>query len=569
MSDLPAPEVPVWVRKRDGSQVPFEADKISQALFAATEALGQPDAFLAREMTDGVLSFLASEGETTLSTERIADIVTTSVAALGQPALARTFEQLQQADSGPERGTDLPAVHPRTGPMANPSHAPSSVVVPFTAQTPLEEVLRESTRQYYLQTVFARDVAALYRDGLLLLEGLETPGHLAGCVLERPALEELRRWCAGVVVLDGPEHLLARRGEGRPGSAGASPSQLVRQLGDGLQETGLGAVVNLNCAQPPSAVDDLAGGPLFAGQQDAPAANVLQGLAGEWLERLLSLDRPAGRLRLDWHLGASALTSADHGNRADVFGLALRGKPIAFVLDRPRRPVVLAEGIDRRHPAVLLAVGLHLPRLLVQTGSTDNVERFLQKLGSLARLAVSAASQKRAYLRRLPADPAAPALSQGFLLDRARLLVTPIGLDSAVRTLRGRGLCSGGAALELGKEIVQRLRDVLRQEGRSLRLEACLDGPLLQAAPTAEPDPEQVAGLTPWDSQTPRSQGRAAGTLHGVAEQGTLLIRLPADTTREELREVLRSLWEQTDVVRVQVVTVSTWTRQGDALMKS
>ena len=38
---------PEWVRRRDGSQVPFDADRICQSLFAASEALGDANAFLA------------------------------------------------------------------------------------------------------------------------------------------------------------------------------------------------------------------------------------------------------------------------------------------------------------------------------------------------------------------------------------------------------------------------------------------------------------------------------------------------------------------------------------------
>jgi len=48
----PLPVRSAWVRKPDGQLVPFEADKISRDLFAASETLGKPDAFLARE-TDG------------------------------------------------------------------------------------------------------------------------------------------------------------------------------------------------------------------------------------------------------------------------------------------------------------------------------------------------------------------------------------------------------------------------------------------------------------------------------------------------------------------------------------
>ncbi len=57
---------PAWVRKRDGRLEPFDADKISRALFAASEALGRPDAFLARELTDGVVHFLTEEADDAL-----------------------------------------------------------------------------------------------------------------------------------------------------------------------------------------------------------------------------------------------------------------------------------------------------------------------------------------------------------------------------------------------------------------------------------------------------------------------------------------------------------------------
>ena len=53
---------PAWVRKRDGRLVPFDADRISRALFAAGEEAGRPDPFLARELADVAVHFLA-EGE--------------------------------------------------------------------------------------------------------------------------------------------------------------------------------------------------------------------------------------------------------------------------------------------------------------------------------------------------------------------------------------------------------------------------------------------------------------------------------------------------------------------------
>src|SRR5262245_33459697 len=81
-----------WIYKRDGRLVPFEADKISQALFAATESLGRPDAFMARELTDGILHFLTVENDGRIpTTVQVADLVVKVVRELGQPALAQAF----------------------------------------------------------------------------------------------------------------------------------------------------------------------------------------------------------------------------------------------------------------------------------------------------------------------------------------------------------------------------------------------------------------------------------------------------------------------------------------------
>src|SRR5438309_10288258 len=94
-------QTPAWVCKRDGSRVPFQPDKISQALFAATETLGRPDAFLAREMTDGILHFLAGEvvGAAIPTTAQIGDTVVKIVRELGQPLLAQAIADFQRQRS--------------------------------------------------------------------------------------------------------------------------------------------------------------------------------------------------------------------------------------------------------------------------------------------------------------------------------------------------------------------------------------------------------------------------------------------------------------------------------------
>ena len=103
---------PAWVHKRDGRQEPFDADKISRALFAASESLQRPDAFLARELTDGVVHFLTEETDDAAPTTiQIAELVVKVVRELGQPALAAAFAEYgrraastPQAVAGPAGG---------------------------------------------------------------------------------------------------------------------------------------------------------------------------------------------------------------------------------------------------------------------------------------------------------------------------------------------------------------------------------------------------------------------------------------------------------------------------------
>src|SRR5262249_51208997 len=152
--------------------------------------------------------------------------------------------------------------------------------------------------------------------------------------------------------------------------------------------TGLRGVVNLNAAEPPSWADALADGPLFAAVPRRPDPARLADHADRLLAALAGVDDPP--LRIDWHLGEPDFRpSAPPGRSAGAVGLAWAGRPIGFVFDRPRRPVALAEGLDRGHPAVLVQVGLALPVLTAQPGLLADPDRFLQKLGSLARLALS------------------------------------------------------------------------------------------------------------------------------------------------------------------------------------
>ncbi|HKI37890.1 MAG TPA: ATP cone domain-containing protein [Gemmataceae bacterium] len=523
---------PAWVHKRDGRLVPFEADKISRSLFAATEQLGRSDAFLARELTDGVLHFLSSDAEGSIpTTADIAELVAKVVRELGQPTLARAY-----ADHKGRKSAQGAATRP--------------ISVRFVPTDPLPSVLAECRRAYALGAVFTRDLVAAQHDGLLTIGNLDAPLELAASapapltpLLER--LLEVRQLTAGVVALDGVEHALARS----PLPEQSATASFVRDLEIGLRGTGLGAVVNLNVAVPPPWADDLAEGPLFAGQRSDTPPDRLAVLAEVLLQ---ALAHGPARARIDWHLGERDFTPASAERLRRAARLAAEGAALAFVFDRPRRPIALAEGIDRKHPALLLTVGLHLPRLAGQSGAGADPALFLRKLGSLARLALSAAVQKRDFLRRHAADR--PALTRGFFLDRARLMVAVVGLDRAVRLLTGKGLCDGKGP-EFGRQVVQRLRDVLREDGRACLIDTCLDAPAgFTFDATGLPDPSAIAGVTAWDAAAPvKAQLRAAGVLHAVADGGTAAL-LPDEERAagaEQVAEWLRLAWSQTDVGRL------------------
>jgi hypothetical protein len=523
---------PAWVRKRDGRLVPFQADRISRSLFAATEALGRPDAFLARELTDGVLHFLSGEGEGHIpTTADIAELLAKVVRELGHPALARAYADRVRA---PER----------------------TIAVEFAATESLPSVVARCTTAYSLGAVFTPDLAAAHRDGLLTLTGLEAPLQLAGSVIGSTGplwerLLEARQHTGGFIALDGAEHQLPRSLL-RADDAAAG---FVRQLDTGLSGTPLQAVINLNAAPVGPGAADPADGPLFSGLRASPDADRLTVLADALLHAVAA---SATSARIEWHLSERDFGAQSVQRLRRVAQLAAEGTAMAFVLDRPRRPIRLADGLSRNHPALLLMVGIHLARLADLPGAGSDQDLFLRKLGTLARWAVSAAVQKREFVRRHAADGSP--LTRGFLLERARLLVAPVGLDDAVRSLGGGSLCEDrGAAI--GRRIVERLREVLHAQGSACLIETTLDSPpefRLNGVSTA-------AGVTPWSAESPvPKQLAAAWDLHGAARGGTAAVLL-ADHARpqaETLVEWLRCAWEQTEVERVRFLRPAAGHRQ-------
>lgn len=445
------PRLPNWVQKRDGRREPFDADKISQSIFAATEAVGAANAFLARELTDGVLHFLQAESDVAEpTTAQIAELVEKVVRELGQPALALAYLRRFPASVNGE---------------PQEKNVRPFVSFSFSIEDHPLEVRNQCLRAYSLNAVFGRDLAAAHQAELLELSGLSSPQQLEAIVVEPPQKGQPDSpWSLGWsqvkdassrasrLVVDSPELLFAAHG----------PAWL-----EGIHAAHIAyqrvTVFNLRMATRPAWANELAVGPLFAKTSSVPTPTDSDTVA---MLHAAECNRTQSFL-FDWHLEAKDFE--DDADRQAAEWLLARPKlwsTTTFVFDRSRQPEGLAVGIDRSRPATLLRVGLHLSRFLRLPEIAGDPDKLLAKLPSFMRMAVSAGVQKRNYLRRH-----CPELSRGFLLDRARLVVEPGWLDEAVHDMVGVLPHQSKPALDVARRIMQTLTDSANRDGRASSLD--------------------------------------------------------------------------------------------------
>src|SRR5262245_26879269 len=146
---------PTWVRKRDGRTVPFEADRISRALFAAGESCGRPDAFLARELADAAVHFLADESDGKVpTTEQVREVVVKVLRELKQHDLVAAFEERARRKVG------------------TVGEAEAEGGLRYSLRDTPAAVRESCVRDYTLRAVYTRDLAAAHNDGLVSLGGL-------------------------------------------------------------------------------------------------------------------------------------------------------------------------------------------------------------------------------------------------------------------------------------------------------------------------------------------------------------------------------------------------------------
>ncbi|HKA06598.1 MAG TPA: ATP cone domain-containing protein [Gemmataceae bacterium] len=471
------------MRGPNGRSEPFEPERITRRLFAVTERVGHPDAFLARELTDGVLHFLNSDTVGPNPTpSQIAEVVVKVVRELGQPALASAYEE--------------------------------SVGLPPGGLLP-ESLNEPSDARIGPSQIFPRDLVSAHEEGLIRLTGLESPRELAGVLTHLPlggirhAVRHAREIAGEYLAIDGPEFDLAAM----PGDPIQLADEFLQEARSAAVAAGLTLILNLNIALPPARMSEGAG-PLFqpgAGKESDRHRQIARALG----ERAHD-----GPLAIWWHVTAD---NAKHNMPAE----RLLRNSTEFVFDRDRAPIQLGPGIDRQTPATLIEVGVNLARLVELTGGLPvDPEVFLRRVGSLARFAKTAGHVKHDYLRR----HGAAAVREAFLLDRARLVLVPIGLADAARA-------ANGPPAEFARDILRTLRTAAEGD-RPRVMPVRIDSPL--------GDDEWGAVADPDFSM--RQQIRRASQLHAVTGAGR--VDLVVNGTNGDRAEALR-LAAESSVVRL------------------
>jgi len=501
-------DLPEAVRGPDERIEPFEPERIARSLFAATERLGRPDAFLARELTDGVLHFLTPDMVGAVTTpDQITEVVTKVVREFGHPTLASTYEHLcsppRPVPEGPPRRVALTTV-PR---WARPSASPATV---------LHGAAGEVLESFSLSHLFPRDLVSAHREGLIRIAGLATPFELAGVATDVPPrdiLQSLRRARAVAgefLALDSPEFDLA----GLPGDPSQLAETFIRETVAAAEVLGLTIILNLNTATPPPRVAGGAG-PLF----QAPATRT-----DRHDQIALELARRAnGPVQVWWHL------TPDQADKQAVISSQLNGASTEFVFDRHGSAILLGPGMDRESPAALVAVGVNLARLVDMSGGPPvAADVFLRRLQSLARFAKTAGHVKHDYLRRY----ARPGIREAFLLDRASLVLVPLGLDVAADA-------TDIAPAQFACDILKTLRTAAELD-RPRLLPVRIDSPLTDGEWAAPADPacsirHQVKRGSQWHAVTGAGRLDLVTTADAAADRVAAL-RAAAESAVVRLR---------------------------------
>jgi hypothetical protein len=350
---------------------------------------------------------------------------------------------------------------------------------------------RAADAEFSLTHLYPRELVAAHAEGLITIGGLEAPMELAGLVGEADA--GLAGEYAGDDLLDWPA-----RDIGNPAAVAEQLFQVLRERAH-LGDIRLLAHFQLpgDDGETPTATG------LFPAEPRVSAAYVRETLAA-------FATRADSSVRRFWHLSAVNPDGA-------WAGLLPNDAGAEFVFDHPKRPTWLGPGLTRESKAALVRVGVNIERLLEMVGGWPaDVPTLLHKAAALARFAKTAGHVKQDWLRKH--GPAR--LREAFLLDRATVVVVPLGLAAVITR---HGLLH---------------TDVPRQLLAAIRHAVETDRPR-QIPVAVDSDWDAASALAELPVDATRNDWKAAGQLCQAANGG--LVQCRFNGTPAEAAEILRT----------------------------
>lgn len=455
---------PTFIRKRDGRLVPFEADRVTQTLFALTERLDQPDAFLARELTDSILHFLREqESDQSLSTQQLMGWMQHVLRELGQQRLATELGRYASEQSSKQ--TEMAASPKPTDngvrpwfPLTPQAHHP-------TDWSAMRQQHPDLVSRMTLERVFSRHLQSAHAEGLLELHDLDCPIELISHVHRLTPgwgalewLQALRRFVGKTIILDAFEEDLLLAGHSE-----SSAATWLDELVWACHLTGLHIVLHLNVGHPPLWAES-ARGPLFQrATQKLLFDDERYHLRQTVLDRIARQPEAWPYVQIAWHVPVveNGIEQPWPAEWMYLARLAIQGLPLRLIFERPKCSIPLSDGVDRRWPTRLQHVSLRLDRLWQRQRQALSPTAFTGKVLSLARMSVSAGPCKRERLRQLPAYDRPP-----FWIDKAHVHLTLTGMEQLLE-LQGVP-CSERASARTAwmQTLARRLIPAMAEESR-------------------------------------------------------------------------------------------------------
>ncbi len=159
------------IKKRDGRVVPFDAEKITQAIFKAARAVGGEDYSLAEELTDEVIAFLSGQKLPGLlpTVEEIQDAVEKVLIERGHARTAKAYILYRDKRTRiREARSELMEV------VGDILLEGNSIETPFphSPAGKMQKIALAASQKYYLDNLLPPEIASAHRRGSFHIHGL-------------------------------------------------------------------------------------------------------------------------------------------------------------------------------------------------------------------------------------------------------------------------------------------------------------------------------------------------------------------------------------------------------------